>query len=205
MPKIDGTQVGDRLQVWLDKLQRGEAVAPRDLRALLTQEQEAAIDAAWAQQQLLRGKMKKPKTLEQQQAIGWKEKRDIHIEVLQQAIEQAKAEELAAWKKRMRDAELRQSRVYFDELSAALDAGVDMQTAKTRANNALTRAGLQRIDGQLIGTQGLSERDKEIRTMEEAILQKSESELDDYEREQLELLREYEKSVLENRKKRLIG
>jgi hypothetical protein len=38
--------------------------------------------------------------------------------------------------------------------------------------------------------------------MEEAILQKAESELDDYEREQLELLREHEKAVLENRKKR---
>jgi hypothetical protein len=38
--------------------------------------------------------------------------------------------------------------------------------------------------------------------MEDAILQKAESELDDYEREQLELLREHEKAVLENRKKR---
>ena len=46
MPKVDGTQVGERLQIWLDKLLRGEAVAPRDLRGLLSQEQEAAIDAA---------------------------------------------------------------------------------------------------------------------------------------------------------------
>jgi hypothetical protein len=38
--------------------------------------------------------------------------------------------------------------------------------------------------------------------LEEAIQQKNESELDDYEREQLELLREHEKAVLENRKKR---
>jgi hypothetical protein len=38
--------------------------------------------------------------------------------------------------------------------------------------------------------------------MEDAIQQKAESEMDDYEREQLELLREYEKAVLENRKKR---
>jgi hypothetical protein len=38
--------------------------------------------------------------------------------------------------------------------------------------------------------------------LEEAIQQKNESELDDYEREQLELKREHEKAVLENRKKR---
>ena len=38
--------------------------------------------------------------------------------------------------------------------------------------------------------------------MEDEIQQKSESELNDYEREQLELLREHEKALLENRKKR---
>ena len=202
MPKIDGTQVGERLQVWLDKLLRGEAVAPRDLRGLLSQEQEAAIDAAWAEQQKLRSKMKKPKTVQEQIEVGWKEKRDIHIQVLQRACTQAKTEELAAWNKRMHDADVRQGRVFFDELGAALDAGADMQTAKTRANNALTRAALQRLDGQLIATQGLTKRDREIRAMEDALLQKAESELDDNEREQLELIREHEKAVLANRKKR---
>ena len=202
MPKVDGTQVGERLQVWLDKLLRGEAVAPRDLRGLLSQEQRAAIDAAWAEQQKLRDKMKKPKTLEAQIKVGWKEKRDIHIEVLQRACAQAQAEELAAWKKLMRESDVRQGRIYLDELGAALDAGVDMQTAKTRANNALTRAALQRLDGQLIATQGLTKRDREIRAMEDALLQKAESELDDNEREQLELIREHEKAVLANRKKR---
>jgi hypothetical protein len=202
MPKVDGTQVGERLQVWLDKLLRGEAVAPRDLRGLLSQEQRAAIDDAWAEQQKLRGKMKKPKTLEAQIRAGWKEKRDIHIEVLQRACAQAQAEELAAWKKLMRESDVRQGRIYLDELGAALDAGVDMQTAKTRANNALTRAALQRLDGQLIATQGLTKRDREIRAMEDALLQKAESELDDNEREQLELIREHEKAVLANRKKR---
>jgi hypothetical protein len=77
-----------------------------------------------------------------------------------------------------------------------------MQTAKTRANNALTRAALRRLDGGLIGMQGLTKRASEIRAMGDAILVKAESELDDFEREQLELLREHEKSVLENKKKR---
>jgi len=146
--------------------------------------------------------MKKPKTVQEQIEVGWKEKRDIHIQVLQRACAQAQAEELAAWKKLMRESDVRQGRIYLDELGAALDAGVDMQTAKTRANNALTSSALQRLDGQLIATQGLTKRDREIRAMEDALLQKAESELDDNEREQLELIREHEKAVLANRKKR---
>lgn len=201
MPKLDGTQIADRLQGRLEEMRRGQEVAARDLRALLTAEQQAAMDAAWAEQQELR-KKKRARTKEEEIALGWKSKRDIHIDALIAALREAHENELAAWEKRLLDAEVRQGRVFFDELSEQLDAGVDMQTAKTRANNALTRAGLRRLDGQQIGMQGLTERDREIRSMEDAIQQKAETEMDDYEREQLELLREHEKAVLANRKKR---
>ena len=201
MPKLDGTQIAERLQARLEELRRGEDVAARDLRALLTAKQEAAMDAAWAEQQELR-KQKRARTKEEEAALGWKTKRDIHIAALESALRVAQDAEVAAWEKRGYDAEVRQGRVFFDELSKQLDAGEDMQTAKTRANNALTRAGLRRLDGQQVGLQGLTQRDREIRAMEDAILQKAESELDDYEREQLELLREHEKAVLANRKKR---
>ena len=202
MPKLDGTHIADRLQGRLEEMRLGKEVAARDLRALLTPEQQAAMDAAWEEQQELR-KKKRARTKEEEVALGWKSKRDIHIDALTAALKEALANELAAWEKRLHDAEVRQGRVFFDELSKQVKDGVDMQTAKTRANNALTRAGLRRLDGQLIGTQGLTPRDREIRAMEDAILQKAESEMDDYEREQLELLREHEKAVLENRKKRV--
>jgi hypothetical protein len=201
MPKLDGTHIADRLRARLVELQRGEAVAARDLRTLLTREQAVAMDAAWRQQQELR-KQKRARTKEEEAALGWKSKRDIHIAALESALRGAQDNELAAWRQRLRDVEVRQGRVFFDELARQLDAGLDVQSAKTRANNALTRAGLRRLDGVLIGTQGLSERDREIRAMEDAILQRAESELDDDEREQLELLREHEKAVAENRKKR---
>lgn len=201
MPKLDGTQIAERLKGRLEELQQDKEVAARDLRALLTPEQAAAMDAAWAEQQELR-KKKRARTKEEEAALGWKTKRDIHIAALESALREAQDAEVAAWEKRLHDAEVRQGRVFFDELSKQRDAGVDMQTAKTRANNALTRAGLRRLDGELIGTQGLSKRDKEVRAMEDAIQQKSESEMDEYEREQLELLREHEKAVRENRKKR---
>jgi hypothetical protein len=201
MPKLDGTHIAARLQARLDEMQRGEEIAARDLRALLTNEQEAAMDAAWAEQQALR-KQKRARTKEEETALGWKTKRDIHIAALESALHDAQESEVAAWEKRVEDSNIRQGRVYFDEVKRQMDKGVDEATAKVRANNELTRAGLRRLDGGMIGTQGLRPRDREIRAMEDAILQRAESEINDDEREQLELLREHEKAVLENRKKR---
>ena len=201
MPKLDGTHIADRLRTRLDELLRGEEVAARDMKSLLTDEQIAAMDAAWAEQQALR-KKKRARSKEEVEALGWKTKRDIHIEALTQALEAAQEGELAAWQKKMNDAEVRQGRVYMEELYKQMDAGVDKATAKTKANNALTRAGLRRLDGVMIGVQGLTQRDREIRAMEDAIRDKAHSELDEHEREQLELLREHEKAVIENRKKR---
>ena len=201
MPKLDGTHIADRLQDRLAKLKSGEEVAARDMKSLLTAKQTAVMDAAWAKQQALR-KQKRARDKAEEVALGWKTKRDIHIEALTQALREAELNELAAWRKKMHDADVRQGRVYMDELSKQMAAGVDSATAKTRANNALTRAGLRRLDGTAIGTQGLNKRDREIRAMEDAIQQKNESELDDYERDQLELLREHEKAVIENRKRR---
>jgi len=201
MPKLDGTQTADRLRGRLDELRRGEDVAARDLRALLNKEQKEAMDAAWAEQQELR-KKKRARTKEEEAELGWKSKREIQIEALESALGHAQYAEVAAWEKRLHDAEVRQGRIFFDELNKQVKDGVDMQTAKTRANNALTRAGLKRMDGAMIGTQGLTPRDKEIRAMEEAILQRARSEMTPEELEQLELLEEHEKAVRENRKKR---
>ena len=201
MPKLDGTQIAERLKIRLDEMLRGDEVAARDLRALLTAEQADAMDAAWKEQQELR-KRKRARTKEEEVALGWKTKRDIHVEALRNAFEEARQAELTAWEERLRNAEVRQARVYFDEMSKQVDAGLDMQTAKTRANNALTRAGLSRLDSQLAGMYQLTRRDKEIRKIEDQITQRAESELGDYEREQLELLREHEQDVRESRKKR---
>jgi soluble cytochrome b562 len=201
MPKLDGTHIADRLKRRLDELLRGEEVAARDMKSLLTEEQQVELENAKNAMKILKNK-KRARTREEESALGWKTKREIHIEALTQALNAAQEGELAAWKKKMHDADVRQGRVYFDELKAEIEKGVDAATAKTRANNALTRAGLKRLDGAMIGTQGLNKRDREIRDLEDAIQQKNESELDDYEREQLELLREHEKAVLENSKKR---
>jgi hypothetical protein len=74
MPKLDGTHIADRLKGRLDELLRGEEVAARDMKSLLTDEQQAAMDAAWAEQQMLR-KQKRARNKEEEIALGWKTNR----------------------------------------------------------------------------------------------------------------------------------
>lgn len=199
MPKLDGTHIAERLKERIAKLKNGEEVAARDLRALLTDEQTAALDAAKKAQQELK-KAKRARTKEEEKALGWKSIREIHIEALEAALKEAEEDEVGAWEKRMRDAEIRQTRIYFDTLESEIKAGKELQTAKNKANNDLTRAGLRRMDGQIVGH--LSKRDKEISELETALIQQATNELDDYEKEQLELLKAHNKAVEENRKKR---
>lgn len=200
MPKLDGTHIATRLQNRLAKLQSGEEVAARDMKSLLTAEQTKAMEAEWIEQQALR-KKKRARAREEEIALGWKSKREIYIEALTQALHAARDGEVDEWNEKINNAEVRQARVYFDELSKQISAGLDPRTAKMRANNALTRAGLKRLDGDVIGAQGLNKRDREIRDLEDAIQQKNESELDDYEREQIELKKEHEKAVIAKNKK----
>jgi hypothetical protein len=166
---------------------------------LLTEEQTAALDAAKKAQQELK-KAKRARTKEEEKALGWKSIREIHIEALEAALKEAEDDELDAWEKRLRDAEIRQARIYFETLDKEMTAGKDLQTAKNKANNDLTRAGLRRLDGQIVGH--LNKRDKEISELEAALIQQATDELDDYEKEQLELLKAHNKAVEENRKKR---
>jgi len=196
MPKLDGTHIVERLQTRLEQLYAGEQVAARDLRALLNDEQIAEMNAAWAYQQVLR-KNKRARTKAEERQLGWLSKRDLHIAALEAALIEARDAEEAAWDKRLFDAEVRGARIYFDELGRELKEGNDLQTAKNRANNALTRAGLRRMDGQMVRYQSV--RDRQVQEMERAILQRAEAAMTDEEREQMELLREHEAAVAKRR------
>ena len=145
MPKLDATHIADRLRKRLAELEAGTELAAKDIRALLTPEQTAAMEAAWAEQQQLR-KIKRAKTEEEKQQLGWKTKREIQVAAFQQAIADSDNSIQAEQKKMQDQAEIRQARIYFDALGKAIDEGRDKAQAKSMANNALTRAGLQRID-----------------------------------------------------------
>ena len=70
MPKLDGTHLPQRLAQRLADLRADKEVAARDIRVLLSKDQQAAMDTAWVEQQLLR-KGKRARTKEEELALGW--------------------------------------------------------------------------------------------------------------------------------------
>ncbi len=198
MPKLDGIQIFERLRGRLEELREGKEVAARDLRALLTSEQVAAMDAAWAEQQALR-KQKRARTKEEEAALGWKTKREIQIEAYERAVADAYDDLEKTMKELEHKANVRQARTYMGSYFDARAAGKPKYVAENLANNDLTRAGLQRIDGQK--SQFQNPRDKEVWEMEQKILQQARSEMTPEELEQIELWEEHEKALAKNRKK----
>lgn len=202
MPKLEYGQILDRLRARLDELRQGRDVAARDLRALLTSEQVAAMDSAWAEQQALR-KGKRARTKEEEAALGWKSKRDIHIEAYERAIEESDSGELEALKRKARQVEVRRARIYLDSYFEALaEPFGNRETAAKKANNDLTRAGLRRFDEADTLPDKQLERDREVREMELDILRQIKSEMSPDELEQLQLLKEHEKREAEFWKRR---
>ena len=165
MPKLDNTHIADRLRERLADLKSDKEVAAREIKALLNKEQLKVVEAEKAKQKKLK-KEKIARTKEQQKEFGYKSIREIYIEAYEKAIDEL--DEVGAWDKKLRDAEVRQMRIYMDSISEALKDGKTQEQAKSIANNNLTRAGLARMDGQRVN-QYLNKRDKEIAEGEAAL------------------------------------
>lgn len=198
MPKLDGTHIEGRLRERLEKLRSGEAVAKREIEALLSDRQIDAMNSAWEAQQALR-KQKRARTKEEEAALGWKTKREIQIEAYERAIAEADAAMLATLEGLQDKAKVRQAKIYLDSYFKATKEGKTPDVARNLANNDLTRAGLKRVDGQIVGHQ--SKRDREVWEMEQQILGRIRSEMTPEELEQLELAEEHEKAIREKGKK----
>jgi len=198
MPKLNKVQIADRLREKLDDLRNGKEVAARDLRTMLTDEQIAMLDTAWAQQQALR-KLKRARTKEEEQALGWRSKREIQIEVLEQVVNQADEQVLEALMELQYKAEVRQARIYLDGYSKARAAGKTELEAQSIANNDLTRAGLPRVDGQVV--RYTNRRDREVWALENQLREQLRNEMSAEELEQIELLEEHERAWAKKGKK----
>lgn len=157
MPKLDGTHMVERLAKRIAELEAGEEVAAKDIRALLTDEQQQNLNNAWAAQEQLR-LAKKARTDDEKKALGWKTKREVRLEIFREALSDAKSCELDAWRMKLKKADVRQSIIYFDALNEAEKAGKDKQAAQTFANNELTRARLKRMDDLMAAAAGKRDR-----------------------------------------------
>ena len=147
MPKLNGLHILERLNQRLAQLEAGEEIAAKEIRSLLTAEQQQELEDAWTAQQQLR-KVKRVKTTEQEKEIGWKTKREVRIEVFSRAVKAAGDGIGKEIQKLQAEATRRQLRIYLDALEDAKKMGKDETEAKNYANNELTRAGFQRMDSK---------------------------------------------------------
>jgi hypothetical protein len=198
MPKLDDTHLADRIRKRIAELEADKEVAAKDIRAVLTEEQLAAIDAAWAEQQLLR-KSKRARTEQEQQELGWRTKREIRLDVLRQALVEAENNLVDAYKKKQKKAEARAGKIYFDALYEAIDEGKPRSQAANWANNELTRGGLNRVDGARVNS--MSKRDREVRELEAKLKAEIKKNMKAAELEQQEILDEHEASLKRQKKR----
>jgi len=200
MPKLNLDQLIDRLAKRITQLESGKLLEARDINVLLTAEQQQRLKDSWLKQQHLRKIHKIPKTDKDKKDIGWKNIKEVRLEVLNQALTEAENGLSESYEKRLKELEIKQAKIYLNKYMTEIDKGVDKVSAAKRANNELTKNGLRRIDGALVSKIGLNKRDTEIRNLEDKLYERFDLELTNEEKEQLDLVREYEKSLMKRKK-----
>ena len=195
MPKLNATHLPNRLQEAIEQLERGEEVEAKKNKTLLTQEQQKALVDAWEKQQALRKKHKPPKTEEERQKLGWKDKREVRIEIYKQALGALSANAVTDIKALQKQREAKANRVYMDAWSKSVGEGKGGAQAISAGNIALQRAGFD-----VRGTSSMPKRDKEISKLERQILEQFGDDLSKEQREHLEWLKEGQKSGKKTKK-----
>ena len=147
MPKLNGIHIFERLRERLEQLEAGEEIAAKEIRSLLTPEQQQELEDAWKEQQELR-KGKRARTAEEEKELGWKTKREVRVEVFKRALKAADDGVDKEFERLQAEATKRQLKIYFEALDEAKKLGKDKTEAENYANNELTRAGLRRMDYQ---------------------------------------------------------
>lgn len=194
MPKLNVIHLPSRLQEHIEKMERGEEVEAKKDKTLLNNTQQQALKDALSKQQQLKKKHKRPKTQEDKDKIGWKEIREVRLEIYKRALADISDNLVDIYEKELADTEVRAARVFLDAYFNAKEG-----TSKWSAGNiALRRNGFNRIDGQSYSYS--NKRDREVNEMEDSLREKMEADLNAEEKEQLELSREYDKAVAKRRK-----
>ena len=190
MPKLNHFQITARLEARLAELESGVEIEARDIKVLLTDEQNELLDRLWDEQQLIRT-THKTKSKAEADGLVWKTKKEIRIDVYKQAIAEANNNALDEILKEQEASEVRAAKIFMDAYFEALDKDKDGMVA---GNIALVRNGFKRIDNETRRL-GLNERDKEILAMENAIKDRLIKEMSADEFEQYQLAQEHENSI----------
>jgi hypothetical protein len=195
MPKLNNTHLPQRIQEHIEKMERGEEVEAKKDKTLLNEQQQEQLKKVLAHQQQLKKNHKRPKTQEEKDQLGLKSIGQVRLGIYKQALAQLKTNSAKDMRELHRQREAKANRVYMDAWSDAIKEGKRGASAQSVGNIALTRAGFSPSHSV-----GLSKRDREIRDMEDALLQQFEAQASKAEKEQLAILKEHQKA-LEKRKK----
>jgi hypothetical protein len=165
MPKINNTHKSSRIQEHIEKMERGEEVEAKKDKTLLNEKQQQALTDALAYQKELKKTHKRPNSQADKVAIGWKEIREVRLEIYRQALNDLQDSAVDDYKELLHKEKIRSAKVFMDAWSKAGKEGKTQWQSISAGNIALTRAGLGKPEPS-----GLTKRDKETRDMEEAIL-----------------------------------
>lgn len=191
MPKLNPTHLPQRMKEHIEQMERGEEVEAKKDKTLLDDKWQQALKDALEAQKVLKKTHKRPKAAEEKQAIGWKEIREVRIEIYKQALAELEEDIYDIHLKQLAKEQVKATKAYLDGYFGAKE-GQDKDSA---GRIAVTRAGF--FGG---GNGAISKRDKEVWDMEDRLRKQFEAEATDEEKEQLEILRESEKSLKKRRK-----
>jgi hypothetical protein len=177
MPKYQAEHLIQSLQRRIKQLENAKLLEARDINVLLNKKQKQDLKNNWSKQQALRKIHKPPKTEKDKKSIGWKTIREVRLEILNEAVVEANEGLLESFEKRLKNAELKRAKSYTKKYFNNIKEGVNKMTSTSRANNELTKHGLQRIDRMQHNKFNLRKRDKEINEIEDALRKKFEAEL----------------------------
>ena len=182
------------LAVWLDR-EVDDNLYKDDISATELDANAWLLLLMYAQLPILVSSRSEERLITEEERFGWKSKRQVQIDVYRQAVLEAKKGALAEFELERQRVEVRRSKIYLDNIFAAKDTDMNAQAV---ANNALTRAGLRRYDGQLVST--TNKRDRAVWALEAELQARTNAELTADEREQQDIWAEHEAELKRRRK-----
>jgi len=163
MPKLNRVNLITHLYERLHELERGEEVAARDFKALLSDEQYVDYEQMLKEQERIKI-THRTKARAEADGLNWMSKREIRIEIYKTAINYAVLTMDEALAEEQYERDVRESRIYMDAYSKAKKEG---KNATSKANIAVTRAGLAKP--KLSRNLKTASRDAEVNAMEDAL------------------------------------
>jgi len=191
MPKLNDTHLPERLKEAIKQLEAGVEVEAKKNKTLLNAQQQKELDDAWTKQQALRKQHKPPKTEEEKKKLGWKDKREVRIDIYKQALADLEENIFDIHLKQLDKEQAKATKAYLKGYFGA----TERQDKDSAGKIEVQRAGFKVSNGR-----SMSKRDLEVRRIEEELLKRFEAEMTDEEREQRDLLKETEEAERKARK-----